>query len=317
MSECYNLGLINNKYIIIEQLGEGGYSTVYKVKDEKNKLYAIKVVEIYCKEEKKLNQKLSEINSNYIIKLIDFSQGPIKIDYNEDYKSYFLFELADKGDLYKYINCGKNGFNETHSKLIFYDILKAVQAIHKLKICHRDIKAENILLVSDNYNIKLCDFGFSSDSSEFLHGSFGTKNYMAPEIIMDKDYDGMKADIFSLGVLLLNIRTNKFLFEQAKIGNNVNSTVYDYIKNKDEKIWEKSETTGIKGLHEDFKELFLNMVAFNPKERPSVEQILTSKWMKEVNNLSENTRIKKREELINEFKSREHQIMLSMSQNVC
>lgn len=315
MSECYNLGLINNKYIIIEQLGEGGYSTVYKVKDEKNKLYAIKVVERYCKDEQKINQKLSEINSNYIIRLIDFSQGPIKINYKEDYKSYFLFELADKGDLYKYINCGKNGFNEIHSKLIFYDILKAVQAIHNLKICHRDIKAENILLDSDNYNIKLCDFGFSSDSSELLHGRpLGTKNYMAPEIIMEKDYDGIKADIFSLGVLLLNIRTNKFLFEQAKIGNNVNSTVYDYIKNKDEKIWEKSKIAGIKGLHEDFKELFLSMVAFNPKERPSIEQILTSEWMKEVNNLSEDVRVKKREELINEFKSREQQIILSMGQ---
>ena len=89
--------------------------------------------------------------------------------------------------------------------------------MHKEGICHRDIKAENILLDTDEFIIKICDFGLSALGSDLLTSRCGTQQYMAPEVLMgDKGYDGKKADIFSLGVLLLNIRTGKYLFKTAK-----------------------------------------------------------------------------------------------------
>ena len=196
------IGFLNKKYPIIEKLGEGAYSSVYKtLNPETNELLAVKIIHKYCKNEMKINIQLSKIQSPYILKYLGYSQGTIKIEHNEDFKSYFLFELANKGELSAYINYVKNGFSDIQTKLIFYDILKGFNEIHNAEICHRDIKAENILLNTDDYNIKISDFGFSEDSSNLQNGIYGTKQYMAPEIIMDKEYDGIKADIFSLGVL--------------------------------------------------------------------------------------------------------------------
>ena len=298
--------VLNENYVIIKKLGEGAYSSVYKVLNpETNEMLAMKVINKYCKNEMPINRKLSAIQSPYIIKYLGYSQGDIKIENNKDYKSYFLFELANKGELSNYINCGKNGLSEGQTKLIFCDILKGFHEIHKAEICHRDIKAENILLNTDDYNIKISDFGFSADSSELLDGIYGTQQYMAPEIIMDKEYDGIKADIFSLGVLLFYIRTSKFLFEQAKT-----NTAYDYIKNNKKKIWKIAETNGIDGLSKEFKDLFLQMVAFNPNQRPTIQEILNGEWMKEIINLSEDEFKKKRQELTKELKKREDKILL-------
>ena len=310
MSISNYLGMIDKKYIIRSKLGEGAYSMVYKVQNiETNEEYAVKMINRYCKNEIKINSKFSNIKSPFIIKFIEFSQGSFKLSEHEDFKPYLLLELSDKGELNDYINCGRNGFKEKHCKIIFYEILKGIQVMHNANICHRDIKAQNILLSSEKYNIKICDFGFSSDSTEMQNGMFGTKEYMAPEIIMGKEYNGIKADIFSLGVLLFYLRTSKFLFEQAKISNNTLKTSYDYIKNKDDNIWNQSVVDNINELSEDFKDLFLSMVAFDPNERPSIEEILEHKWLKGISNLPEIHYRKIRGEVTEELKQRKELIL--------
>ena len=310
MSTSNYLGMIDKKYIIRSKLGEGAYSMVYKVQNiETNEEYAVKMINRYCKNEIKINSKFSNIKSPFIIKFIEFSQGSFKLSEHEDFKPYLLLELSDKGELNDYINCGRNGFKEKHCKIIFYEILKGIQVMHDANICHRDIKAQNILLSSEKYNIKICDFGFSSDSTEMQNGMYGTREYMAPEIILGKEYNGIKADIFSLGVLLFYLRTSKFLFEQAKISNNTLKTSYDYIKNKDDNIWKQSVVDNINELSEDFKDLYLSMVAFEPNERPSIEKILEHKWLKGISNLSEIQYRKIRGEVTEELKQRKEIIL--------
>ena len=89
--------------------------------------------------------------------------------------------------------------------------------MHNEGIAHRDIKPENIL-IDKTLNIKIADFGLAinkniSRSTDFV----GTKVYMAPEIIERKPYDGVKADIFSVGVVLFAI-VNAFMpFKNAKL----------------------------------------------------------------------------------------------------
>ena len=171
-------------------------------------------------------------------------------------------------------------------------------------------QTENILLNTDDYIIKISDFGFSADNSDLQSGIYGTKQYMAPEIIMDKKYDGIKADIFSLGVLLFYIRTSKFLFDQAKTTKSkASKTKYDYVKNNKDIIWTIAETNDIHGLKKEFKDLYLKMVAFNPDERPTIQEILNGEWMKEIINLSEDEFKKKRQELTKELKKREDKIL--------
>ena len=125
---------------------------------------------------------------------------------------------------------------------------------------------------------------------------------MGPEIFKGLTYDGIKADIFSLGVLLFNLRTSKFLFDLTKVNG---TSLYDYVKDKNEMIWKIAESNGIRGLSKEFKKLFLKMVSFEPNERPNIKDILEDEWFTEIRNLSKVDFEKLNQEVANEFKKRE------------
>ena len=303
--EAYNndLGFIDDKYIIKKELGVGAYSIVYQVKERTNgNEYAAKVIKDYFRfDEVKISQFLSTTNCPYIINFKEFSQGDIRVGNNVDFRPYIIYELCPKGSLEKYLSHGLGGFDENQSKFIFSDIAKGVHECHKKGICHLDIKAENIFL-DCKFTPKLGDFGFSSFNS-ILEGDYGTRGYKAPEVTNDKEYDGIKADIFSLGVLLLNIRTGKLLSTELLINpkGSKKKTIYDLVKDKDERIWKIFESNGIKGLSDEFKSLVLRMLSMNPKDRPSIDDILKDKWF----NLSNEKRIIVAEEVREEFINRE------------
>ena len=320
--ECSNyLGVLNTKYILIFELVSDIISTIYKAIDSfTNKKYIVKIFDdsnyISFEEEVQMNKIISESKNPFFVQCIDFSYGELIIDDIIKNRHYIAFENMSKGDLLKYININKSGFSEKICKFIFYKILKAIQFLHNLGISHRNINIENILLDSDNYNIKIFDLS----SAAFMTNEKGEKrlfkkgikntNYTAPEIIMGNPYNGEKIDIFSLGVLLFILRTGTYGFKEAKNNNcsfNINGKLYKLIKNKkNDKYWELIEKTlGINALSLDFKELYLKLVAFNPKERPTIEEILNNDWLKEMNNLSEEEYKKYEEEMINELKKRE------------
>ena len=175
-----------------------------------------------------------------------------------------------------------------------------LQSIHKENICHRDIKLENILL-DENYNPKLCDFGLSDFNKGNLIESVGTINYAAPEILEQKPYNGFKIDIFSLGVTLLTLVTGSTGFSQAT----ASDFSYFLIKNGlYEQYWNAFGAKGI-GLSEEFKKLYFKMVSYNPENRPTIDEILNSGWMKEIKKLNEEKIKKIENEIRDEFISRE------------
>ena len=102
---------------------------------------------------------------------------------------------------------------------------------------HRDLKLENIL-VDENLNLKVADFGFATYKKIGKLQSYrGTKTYMAPEIKEGKVYDGRKADMFSAGVILFIMVQGIFPFSEAK------KSEYYYkliVEGKHEKYWEKT-----------------------------------------------------------------------------
>jgi serine/threonine protein kinase len=109
---------------------------------------------------------------------------------NLNYHLFFM-ELCQGGDLLHYVRRRKT-LDESTAKYIMYELLKGVGYIHSRRICHRDIKLENILL--DNLGrIKLCDFGISKLCKEDedpdnpkdlpMTQACGTPVYMAPEVI--------------------------------------------------------------------------------------------------------------------------------------
>nr|CAI5866492.1 unnamed protein product [Callosobruchus analis] len=92
---------------------------------------------------------------------------------------------------------------EDQSRIKFWQILSAVEYCHNRNIVHRDLKAENLLLDSNN-NIKIADFGFSNyyTPGGQLSTWCGSPPYAAPEVFEGKKYVGPEIDIWSLGVVL-------------------------------------------------------------------------------------------------------------------
>ena len=127
-------------------------------------------------------------------------------------------EYAPNGNLLKFITYSE-GIEEKYCKVIFEKILKGINTLHKAGICHRDIKPDNILL-DKNFCPKICDFGLSDiitgkNRSGKFYDFKGSHQYKPPKMFLRKSFNGVKADIFSLGVTLFNLVTNKCDFYEA------------------------------------------------------------------------------------------------------
>lgn len=282
---------------IIKQIGEGATSKVYLSLDKDNKEYAVK---LYLNSESYLNEisRLRSLTpSKYIVKLISYGQGHLERGYSyysyklfnhfdNDQINYAIFEYLKNNELHNYIFLLKKKFSEDISRKIFFDLLKAVETCHKCGITHGDIKLQNILLNS-NFNLKLIDFGFAKNIKDGLISEItGTRFYNAPEMFYcaTKGYDGVPADIFSLGIILFILVMGFYPFDKP----NITDSRYKLISKKDyvgfwKKIEQKmSSVSSYNGVSHEFKDLFEKMVCYRPKERINICDIKKHPWLKEI-----------------------------------
>ena len=159
--------------------------------------------------------------------------------------------------------------------------MNGLHYMHSKGYAHRDIKPENILLARD-FALKLADFGFSclvkgKDNSGILHTKLGTEGYMAPEI-PTKNYEGTRVDIFAAGVILFIMYAGNPPFEKAA----PNDPYYRLLKEKNYAVFWKahSRRRKVNFFNDQFKDLFVKMVAFDPSERPKIEEIASHPWVK-------------------------------------
>ena len=217
-------------------------------------------------------------------------------------RPYIVYENVNNNFLDIYIL--NRGFGERQSKLIFKKILEGVIAMHNANICHRDLRPENILL-DENYNPKITGFYFCCINANNLQEQAGTKSYVAPEVLSNRPYDGIRADIFSLGQFL-------FILVAGIPGFNFASSEDIYykliIKQHLDHYWEMLESMINLNLSPKFKDLFIRMVNPNPAQRPTIEQILNDAWMQEIINLNDEQMNALENEVRNEFQLREQQI---------
>lgn len=116
---------------------------------------------------------------------------------------YMSLEYCPFGDLFDLVsNSGK--LNISLAKTIFLQLLDGVEYLHtQSKLAHLDLKLENVL-ISNDFTFKLCDFGFVEPLLIKVTKNKGTDGYKSPEIyqMASSGFDGDKADIFALGVIL-------------------------------------------------------------------------------------------------------------------
>eukprot|EP00854_Cymbomonas_tetramitiformis_P028266 gene28266-35015_t len=132
-------------------------------------------------------------------------------------KIYIVLQLVTGGDLFDLIvNDGR--LKEEDARKHFNRLIEGVDYCHSKGVYHRDLKPENLLLDAEG-NLLISDFGLSAlpqqlKSDGLLHTTCGTPNYVAPELLNDRGYDGRSADIWACGVILcvsdLNLITQLF-----------------------------------------------------------------------------------------------------------
>ena len=310
-------GQLDNRYLIIKEIDFGLTSKVYKVLDEQT--LEIKIAKIYendsidaFKKEKKIFKMLQALDLSSNIKYYLAGIGELIYDDTKEKKMFSILEYGNNGNLFDALIKTKNGFSEDVCQFILSLILNDIEALHKNGICHRDIKPENMVFVGDNYDLKLIDFGVAckfinkNNQKKKLQRYVGSSYYCSPEILEGKSYDGDKADIFSIGALLFVLMTKNFAFDEAIIDNNsfiIKKILYKIIQTKQyDKYWELLERYfNIKDLSPNFKNLFLKMVAYNPEERPTIEEIRNDKFMSDITNASEEKLSFLRKKMINEI----------------
>lgn len=199
---------IDGDYTIIKDIGSGSYGVVKLGLSKLDKNYvAIKYIG---------KKNVKDLKSDLFreLDILKICRHPHIIRYAECYKDdqYYMIvmEYARHGELFDII-VAKNGLDEQDAISVFCQVLSAVEYCHGNMIAHRDIKLENILVTSlQPMTVKLCDFGFAGRVRASLNNTWcGSASYTAPEIIKHKNYNAMKSDIWSMGVLLYGIITGR------------------------------------------------------------------------------------------------------------
>ena len=232
-----------NSFKILNYVGSGGFSQVYKAKFLKTRrLFAIKKIpklKVYKKnavncvnEEKEI---LSQLYNPFIINLY--------CTFQDENNLYFVMDYLGGGDLRYYLLNGKK-FKEKQIKFILGCIFVGLEYIHSNKIIHRDLKPENLIFDDKGY-LHICDFGISIREDDDMENikKIGTKGFIAPE-----GNNTYLSDIYSIGVTLYEIIFCKIYDKNIDI-----NIIKEEMRNKE--------------FSDDLFDLLISLLTKNPNER--------------------------------------------------
>ena len=266
-----NLNFIMNANYKPNVIGQGGFGELLLAKHKTtNQLYAIKL----CNKKKVIESgaKLEIIKREMAIHITLTHKNIVKLYSTSEDKNYFylVMEYVPNGTLFSLIQ-KFHGLPEKESFKYFIQVTAAVQFLHSIGLAHRDIKPENILLDEDR-NVKLCDFGWCVDVSKGERMTFcGTYEYMAPEIVDEKYYD-YSIDVWSLGVLLYEMIHGFSPFRpNKKNSKDPMKEIFDNIRHKNYTIQ--------KNISDDCKDLIDKLLEIDKDKRIKVDEIFEHPWV--------------------------------------
>ncbi|KAJ0086413.1 hypothetical protein Patl1_08712 [Pistacia atlantica] len=168
-------------------------------------------------------------------------------------KIYIILEFITGGELFdKIVHHGR--LSEAEARQYFQQLIDGVDFCHSKGVYHRDLKPENLLLDSQG-NLKISDFGLSAlpeQGVSLLQTTCGTPNYVAPEVLSHKGYNGAVADVWSCGVILYVLMAGYLPFDELDL------------------------TT----LYMGAKSLIHRILDPNPGTRITIEKIRDDEWFK-------------------------------------
>lgn len=262
------------KYEIGKTLGEGTFGKVkYAINSETGEKVAIKVLDKERIQKQNMGNQIKKeisimkmVKHENVVKLYEVLASRTKI--------FIVLELITGGELFDKI-VAEGRFDENTARFYFRQLIKGLKYCHGQGVCHRDLKPENLLL-DVNANLKISDFGLSalySGSPEdegratLLHTTCGTPNYVAPEVLADKGYDGRAADVWSCGVILYVLLAGFLPFDEPHM-----SALFRKIQ--------KAEYSFPPWFSKPIRNLISRILVPNPADRYNVADIENDPWFR-------------------------------------
>ncbi|XP_014255985.1 testis-specific serine/threonine-protein kinase 3-like isoform X1 [Cimex lectularius] len=211
---------------------------------------------------------LAELNNPHCVQVYSIMEVNMK--------SFFFMRFAENGDLLDYLTT-RGAVDETHARLWIRQLLLALDYLHHKSIAHRDIKCENIL-VTENLNVKLADFGFARswvgpDGKDLLSETYcGSLSYAAPEILIGKPYCPKRVDVWSMGVVLFIMFNLAKPFAQTVPASALQAQLARNYR------W---SPRGVRNASISCKAFVSMMLEPQAQRRPTAADLLTERWMME------------------------------------
>ncbi|KAI9071244.1 hypothetical protein K1719_046796 [Acacia pycnantha] len=258
------------KFELGRTLGEGNFAKVKLARNvETGESVAIKIIDkdkiLKHKMVRQIKREISTmklIRHPNVIRMYEVMASKTKI--------YIVLEFVTGGELFDKI-ASKGRLKEDEARKYFQQLICAMDYCHSRGVCHRDLKPENLLLDA-NGGLKVSDFGLSALPQQLredglLHTTCGTPNYVAPEVIHNKGYDGTKADLWSCGVILFVLMAGYLPFEDTNI-----MALY-------KKIF-KADFTCPPWFSSSAKKLIKRILDPNPATRITFAEVIENDWFK-------------------------------------
>lgn len=261
-------------YEMKRHLRRGKYASVWECEHKPSgTVHAVKVIQRAGLEPKDDEVILNEVatmqslsGNDYVVQLLDF--------YEEEDRFYLVMEYCAGGDVFDRIVQYKH-YTECDARALALILLKAVRSIHKMGIAHRDIKPQNLLLLSDddNAHIRVADFGFARrvHTPESLTSRVGTPTYVAPEILKNLPHDH-RVDLWSVGVVIfvLLVGYPPFMDENQ-------TALFQKIRNGECNFMESDW----KHISPEARSLVEHLLIVDPNDRWTIDECLQSPWIRQ------------------------------------
>jgi len=294
-NEATTMTVGDRRFNVTGTLGKGGFSIVKKARDEQtDKKVALKIMfmdRFSNEREKKVNveqvhkeiKAMRQLSHPNIIRLYGYDLNSHYVDDGKERPCIVLVqEMASHGELFEYLmHTGK--FEEPLARYCFQKLMAGLGACHGQGLAHRDLKPENVLLSKD-FTLKLADFGFAypfrkAEELRVMRTELGTRGYMAPEI--GRGNYSEKVDYFSSGVILFILLSGFPPFRQT---NGDDWWFEKIMSGRWNLFWQAHERKA--QFSASAKQLIEGMLAADADERFDLDQILSSDWVNDSNQMS-------------------------------
>jgi len=214
-------------YVRGKLLGSGAFANVYACRksDDEEAIFAVKAVDLQAmrlsgRGERELKKLQREANILKNVRSHVNVVGFVDLVEHEDWY-LFILEFVPGGNLLQSITKrqGSDSLKEHEVLDIFRQLVEGIQHLHGEAVIHRDLKLENVLVAQEGnsrkpFQVKITDFGLSKEVGDGMSAAcsvVGSPKYVAPEVLASGTHD-FKADLWSLGVLLFVLLSNRFPF---------------------------------------------------------------------------------------------------------